>query len=89
VPDLPGHERREERRARRHERRLVHRGDTYTIDEDLEGEIELEEVEPDPDPPPEEVRGEPWGWTKPGPRPRGWRKDGQYGPAEGVASESE
>jgi hypothetical protein len=49
-------------------RRRIREGDQYTILED----IELEEREPDPNPPPEEVRGEPWGWTKPGDRPRGW-----------------
>lgn len=24
------------------------------------------------DPPPLDTRGEPWGWTKEGPHPRGW-----------------
>ena len=49
-------------------------GDEYTIDDD----IELEEVIPERNAPPEELRGEPWGWTKPGPKPRGWRRDGHY-----------
>jgi len=56
--------------------RLIRQGDTYTIkDED----IELAEVAPEPSPPPENTRGEPWGWTKGPPYPRGYRKDGHYG----------
>jgi hypothetical protein len=70
MPELPGHDRREERRARRR-RRIIRDGDSYTIDEELEGRIEREEVPRRPEPP-VEVQGEPWGWTKPGPRPRGW-----------------
>jgi hypothetical protein len=57
-------------------RRIVHAMEEYRSDED----VELEQVEPFPEPP-VEVQGEPWGWTKPGPRPRGWREDGRYGPA--------
>jgi hypothetical protein len=53
--------------------RRIAPGDTYTIDE----EVELEEVAQNEEPP-EEVQGEPWGWTKPGPKPRGWREDGRY-----------
>jgi hypothetical protein len=53
-------------------RRRIREGDEYTVDEEDRGRAEREEVEPDPDPPPEEVRGEPWGWRKLGPRPRGW-----------------
>jgi hypothetical protein len=49
--------------------RRVRSGDEYTCDED--GMVELEQAEP-ADPPPEELRGEPWAWVKPGPRPRGW-----------------
>jgi hypothetical protein len=64
-------------RHRQH-RRQIRDGDTYTIDEDLAGEIEREERTPDPNPPPEGVRGEPWGWTKGPPYPRGWREDGRY-----------
>jgi hypothetical protein len=57
-------------------RRYIIAGDSYTIDED----IELDIPEPNPDPPPEETRGEPWGWTKLlEPKPRGWRRDGNYG----------
>jgi hypothetical protein len=45
MPDLPGHERREARRARRHGRRLVRSGDEFTSDELERGEVELEERE--------------------------------------------
>lgn len=70
-----GHERREERRReRRGERRLVHDGDTYTVDEDAY--LELPERRPEPD---VNIQGEPWGWTKGPPYPKGWREDGQYG----------
>ena len=55
--------------------RRIRSGEVYTAEEPG---IELEEVEPNPEPPPEEMRGEPWGWTKPGPKPRGWRRDGKY-----------
>ena len=73
-------------------RRLIRAGDTFTILEDLAGEIEREEAEPHPDPPPEHLRGEPWGWTKGPPYPRGfldfteppypagWREPGDDGP---------
>jgi hypothetical protein len=60
-------------------RRLVSPGEEYTSDELRAGLVELEEVPPRPEPP-VEVQGEPWGWTKPGPRPKGWREDGRYGP---------
>lgn len=59
------------------ERRLVRDGDSYTIDELERGDIELDEVKRRPEPP-VEIQGEPWGWTKPGPKPRGWREDGRY-----------
>ena len=59
-------------------RRIVRPGGSYTADED----VQLETPAPAADPPPEETRGEPWGWTKPGPRPRGWREDGRYGPRD-------
>jgi hypothetical protein len=72
MPDLPGHDRREDRRrARRHERRLVRDGDSYTEDELERGEVELEEV-PRRDEPPVDVQGEPWNWTKGPPYPRGY-----------------
>jgi hypothetical protein len=62
-------------------RRLVRDGDEYTDDELARGEVELEQVPPRPEPP-VDVQGEPWGWTKPGPRPKGWREDGRYGPQD-------
>ena len=52
-------------------RRLIVIGSEYTIDDENAGLIELAEVTPNPESP-IEVQGEPWGWTKPGPRPRGW-----------------
>lgn len=71
MPELPGHDRREERRARRRGRRIVRDGDDYTEDELERGEVELEQVERRSEPP-VEIQGEPWGWTKEGDRPRGW-----------------
>jgi len=53
-------------------------GDTFTIDDELAGRIEREEIPPVTDPPPVELQGEPWGWTKGAPFPRGYRKDGRY-----------
>ncbi len=55
--------------------RRVFEGESYTTDED----VVLDERKPRPEPP-VDVQGEPWGWTKPGPKPAGWRKDGRYGP---------
>jgi hypothetical protein len=91
MPDLPGHDRREERRARRHHRRLVYDGDTYTEPELERGEVELVQVarrdEPDVN-----VQGEPWDWTKLGDRPKGWpgpednpewRNEDEPGPYDG------
>jgi hypothetical protein len=60
MPELPGHERREKRRARRHGRRLVRSGDEFTSDELERGEVELEEREPS-GPEPEGGGYEPWG----------------------------
>jgi hypothetical protein len=61
-------------------RSLIRRGETYTVDDEDQGDgIELEQVPPY-DAPPVDVQGEPWGWTKPGDKPRGWRKDGRYEP---------
>ena len=71
MPELPGHDRREERRARRHGRRLVRDGDEFTIDEEDRDELEFELAARRAEPP-VEVQGEPWGWTKDGPRPKGW-----------------
>lgn len=65
-------------RLRRRRRRLIRTGDEFTIEEDLGNLIEREDADPDPDPPPEETRGEPWGWTKGPPYPRGWQEDGNY-----------
>lgn len=45
MDHFPGHERREERRARRH-RRLVRSGETFSSDELDAGTVELEEREP-------------------------------------------
>jgi len=59
-------------------RRLIKAGGQYTEPELDAGEVELEQVAPADEPPVDE-QGEPWGWTKPGPRPRGWREDGNYG----------
>jgi hypothetical protein len=53
--------------------RIIREGDSYTIDED----IELEAPRPF-SAPPEYIQGEPWGWDKPGPVPRGWREHGRY-----------
>lgn len=47
--------------------RIIRDGDEYRDDEDVE--LELPERFPEPD---VEVQGEPWGWIKPGPRPRGY-----------------
>jgi len=58
--------------------RRIRDGDTYTADELDRGEVELEEVTARPEPP-VEIQGEPWGWAKPGPKPKGWREDGDYG----------
>lgn len=63
-------------------RRIIRDGDEYTINED----VELEERERRPEPP-LDIQGEPWGWTKPGNRPKGWpgpdhRRD-EPGPYDG------
>jgi hypothetical protein len=58
MPELPGHDRREKRRAKRHGRRLVRSGDEFTSDELEDGVVELEEREPSgPEP---EDGYEPW-----------------------------
>jgi len=59
MPELPGHERREERRARRRGRRLVRDGDEFTSGELERGEVELEEREPADEN--DEEGYEPWG----------------------------
>lgn len=53
--------------------RRIREGDTYTSEE----EVELEQV-PNYPLPPEDIQGEPWGWTKRGRKPKGWRRDGKY-----------
>lgn len=58
MPELPGHDRREERRARRRGRRLVRSGDEFTSDELERGEVELEE--PGHSDEPEDNGYEPW-----------------------------
>lgn len=58
MPDLPGHRRREDRRARRHGRRLVRSGQEFTSKELEDGEVELEE--PGHSDEPEENGYEPW-----------------------------
>jgi hypothetical protein len=58
MPELPGRRRREERRARRHGRRLVLSGEEFTSDELERGEVELEEREPSGSP--EDEGYEPW-----------------------------
>jgi hypothetical protein len=60
MPELPGHDRREARRARRHGRRLVASGDEFTSAEMDEGLIALEEREPSGEEP-EGGGYEPWG----------------------------
>jgi len=59
MPELPGHERREKRRAKRHGRRLVRSGDEFTSDELERGEVELEERDQGGEP--EDNGYEPWG----------------------------
>jgi hypothetical protein len=64
--------------------RRIEEGDIYEFGED----VLL--VEPQPtEEPPIEVQGEPWGWTKPGAKPRGWRQDGRYDPDEDNPRESD
>jgi hypothetical protein len=71
------------------QRRRIRAGEEYDIEED----IELEEVAHFPEPA-VEVQGEPWGWLKDGPRPKGWPGpdhnrddpgpyDGEWEPPEG------
>ena len=58
MPELPGHNRREERRARRHGRRIVRDGDEFTSKELEDGEVELEMRKPPREEP--EDGYEPW-----------------------------
>ena len=72
MPELPGHDRREERRegvsghATRPGRRRVH-----NHDERERGEVELPEVERRPEPP-VEISPRALGLDKAGDRPKGW-----------------
>ena len=59
MPELPGHDRREERRAKRRGRRLVRSGDVFSSDELDAGTVELEEREPSGEEP-EDGGYEPW-----------------------------
>ena len=64
--------------------RRIEEGDIYETGED----VELVTV-PATEEPTAEVQGEPWGWTKPGPKPRGWRQDGHYDPDEDTPTEAD
>lgn len=59
MPELPGHDRREERQARRRGRRLVRDGEEFTSEELERGEIELERRDPS-GPEPDGGGYEPW-----------------------------
>ena len=59
MPELPGHDRREERRARRRGRRYVRDGDGFTSKELEDGLVELEAREPADEH--DEEGYEPWG----------------------------
>lgn len=61
-------------RLRRRKRR-IHDGDEYTIDQEDDIELEMPERR---NAPPEDIQGEPWGWTKEGHKPIGYRPDGKY-----------
>lgn len=65
MPDIfGGHERREERRDKRHGRRLVRSGDEFTSDELARGEVDL--YQPDSSgPEPDRGGTEPWGTDNP------------------------
>lgn len=65
--------------GRHRRRRLIRPGETYTVDDEDDGDgIELEQVDRREEPP-VEVQGEPWGWPDDKPRrPKGWREDGIY-----------
>jgi hypothetical protein len=59
--------------------RRIKPGMVFTSDELGRGAVLLDEPPPHRNPPPPETRGEPWGWTKGPPYPRGYREDGRYG----------
>jgi hypothetical protein len=58
-------------------RRRIHEDDEFTMEDEDRKNVEFDEAVRY-DEPSEDIQGEPWGWTKPGPRPRGWREDGDY-----------
>ena len=58
--------------------RRITQGMVFTSAELTAGTVTLTGPDPHPDPPPGQTRGEPWGWTKGAPYPRGWKEDGQY-----------
>jgi hypothetical protein len=64
MPELPGHDRRETRRAKRRGRRLVRSGDMFTSDELDREEVELERRDTSGDEP-EQGGTEPWGTDEP------------------------
>lgn len=68
MPELPGHERRKERRGHRRERRRVLIGQILNTD-DLE-DVDLEEVPPSPEPEDPDEANEPWGRGDDKPTPR-------------------
>ena len=59
--------------------RRIRPGMVFTSAEDTAGDVTLEGPAPHPDPPPPGTRGEPWGWEKGAPYPRGYREDSHYG----------
>jgi hypothetical protein len=69
MPELPGHERREERRERRSGRRenikrLIHAGEEFLSSDLDDGEAELDEVDSVSTDLTEEEEAEPWATTK-------------------------
>ena len=60
MPELPGHDRREARRAKRRGKRVVRDGDEFTSKELEDGELEIEVREPSGEEP-EGGGYEPWG----------------------------
>lgn len=60
-----------------HRRRRIRDGDDFTIEDETNDRVKI--ILPDRfEEPPIETQGEPWGWTKGPPYPRGWREDGRY-----------
>lgn len=67
---------------RMHKRRprKIKEGEAYTVDDENAIELEIPERRIEP---PVDIQGEPWGWTKEGDKPFGYREDGKYGPEPG------